>query len=102
MEHYIFILESLGRHLQPSIHRRYICPSGIIAVPHSSIRRIEMRRVFSILLFWLLFILSIYTSAQDTSKPLTNTDVISLVKAGLADNVILLSIERSKTSCRRA
>ena len=54
----------------------------------------NMRRIIC-LIIQVLFIAAMFVAAQDKSKALTNADVIDMVKAGLPESTIVLSIERS-------
>lgn len=49
--------------------------------------------------FWVPLLIAacvcVLTGAQRSQKPLTNADVVEMVKAGLAEDTIVLTIERS-------
>src|SRR6478752_1278483 len=48
--------------------------------------------------FLLLLVVITSLLAQSTKKPLTNTDVVDMVRAGLADSTIILAIKNSGTN----
>ncbi len=54
-----------------------------------------MRRTFAIII-QVLFIGAFVIFSQDTDKPLTNSDILEMVKAGLPESTIILTIERSQ------
>jgi hypothetical protein len=47
---------------------------------------------------WLLILISVSSFAQSTGKPITNEDVVNLVKASVPTDTIVLTIRQSKTA----